>query len=201
MGAQKAANPAVKAAHSIEQRPVASLNSYERNARTHSPEQIAQLVASIQEFGFTNPVLIDETDTLIAGHGRLAAAQELGLDSVPCIVLDHLTPQQRRAYVIADNKLALNAAWDIGLLQSEIELLTDADFDIALLGFSDSELEGLASGGWDTDLQAAVDSHGENIDGIEGKIVVRCPSIDRDDLIDHLQRAIDESGIEGVSIA
>lgn len=201
MGDKKASVSTLKGAQSIEQRPVSSLQGYERNARTHSPEQVTQLVASIREFGFTNPILIDEADTVIAGHGRLAAAQELGLDSVPCIVLDHLTPQQRRAYVIADNKLALNAAWDIGLLQSEIELLTDADFDIALLGFSDSELEGLASGGWDSDLQAAVESHGENTDGIEGKIVVRCPSIDRDDLINHLQRAIDDSGIEGVSIA
>ena len=96
---------------------VSDVRGYERNARTHSTEQIDQIAASIREFGFTNPLLVDENGGIIAGHGRLAAAQRLGLDGVPCIVLAHLTDAQRRAYILADNKLALNAGWDEELLR------------------------------------------------------------------------------------
>ena len=96
----------------IVRRRCAALIPYARNARTHSDQQVAQIADSIREFGFTNPVLIDEEDGIIAGHGRVLAAHLLGLDEVPCIVLAHLSPTQRRAYVIADNKLALNAGWD-----------------------------------------------------------------------------------------
>lgn len=173
---------------------------YERNARTHNPEQVAQIAASIQEFGFTNPILVDKKDGIIAGHGRLLAAKDLGMAQVPVVVIDHLTPDQKRAYVLADNKLALNAGWDVDLLASEIEELQAVEFDLSLLGWSADELEGLAEDGWVTDIEGAVEKHGENTDGIEGKIVIRCQSLDRDDLINHLQRAIDESGIEGVAI-
>lgn len=186
-------------ARRIEMWPVTRLVPYERNARTHSPEQVAQIAASIREFGFTNPILVDSSDGIIAGHGRLAAAKDMGMTEVPVIVLDHLTAEQRRAYVIADNKLALNAGWDVDLLSQEIQWLSEVDFDISLLGFSDAEIEGLAADGWASDIET-VEKHKENTDGIEGKIVVRCPSLDRDDLINHLQRAIEESGIEGVSI-
>jgi ParB-like chromosome segregation protein Spo0J len=127
----------------LERWPIKRLVPYERNARTHSPEQLAQIAASIQEFGFTNPILVDGKDGIIAGHGRLAAAKDLGLTEVPVVVLDHLTPDQKRAYVLADNKLALNAGWDLSLLQAEISELGDMDFDLELLGFDEEELKGL----------------------------------------------------------
>jgi DNA modification methylase len=116
------------------------LKPYERNARTHSPEQVAQIAASIQEFGFTNPILVDGNDGVIAGHGRLEAARELGLTEVPVVVLDHLSPEQKRAYVLADNKLALNAGWDEELLRLELSDLQLEEFDLSLIGFSDDEL-------------------------------------------------------------
>lgn len=120
----------------------AALRGYDRNARTHSDEQVAQIAASIREFGFNNPILADETSTIIAGHGRLAAALRLGLDTVPVIVLAHLTPAQRRAYILADNKLAANAGWNKDLLRAELlELLPD--MDLALLGFSTADLQDL----------------------------------------------------------
>jgi len=117
-----------------------SLKSYAANSRTHSDEQIAQVVASIKEFGFTNPILIDGDNGVIAGHCRVEAAKQLGLDEVPCIVLDNLSEAQKRAYVIADNKLALNAGWDIGALQAEFEALKEVDFNLELTGFGLEEL-------------------------------------------------------------
>jgi hypothetical protein len=130
-------------AKTIELWPVDRLIPYERNARTHSPEQVAQIAASIQEFGFTNPILVDSDDGILAGHGRLAAAKDLAMDQVPVIVLDHLTPAQRRAYVLADNKLTLNAGWDEELLKMELAALNLADFDLSLLGWSEDELAGM----------------------------------------------------------
>ena len=127
----------------IEMWPLDRLRPYERNARTHSPEQVAQIVASIQEFGFTNPLLVDGSDGILAGHGRLAAAKDMGLAEVPVIVLDHLTPEQRRAYILADNQLALNAGWDAELLQMEVAALNLADFDLSLLGFDEDFIAGL----------------------------------------------------------
>jgi len=124
----------------IVRRRCAALIPYARNARTHSDQQVAQIAASIREFGFTNPVLIDEEDGIIAGHGRVLAAHLLGLDEVPCIVLAHLTPAQRRAYVLADNKLALNAGWDLEMLSLEIGELGEAGFDLSLTGFDEFEL-------------------------------------------------------------
>ena len=121
----------------VETIPVDLLIPYARNARTHSPEQVAQIARSITEFGFTNPILIDEGNGLIAGHGRLMAAKLLGLDTAPCIRLVGLTEAQRRAYVIADNKLALNAGWDEAMLQAEIDALADFEFDLSLIGFDD----------------------------------------------------------------
>ena len=127
----------------IEALPVTSLVPYAKNSRTHSDEQVAQVAASIKEFGFTNPILVDGDNVLIAGHGRLLAAQRLGLDEVPCIRLSHLTESQKRAYVIADNKLAMNAGWDDDLLMLEIGDLKDDGFDVSLTGFSEEELAGL----------------------------------------------------------
>lgn len=116
---------------------------YARNSRTHSDEQIAQIAASIREFGWTNPVLVDKNNTIIAGHGRVLAARRLGLEEVPTISLEHLTEAQVRAYVIADNKLALNAGWDEGLLASELENLKAEGFELAIVGFTEQELEEL----------------------------------------------------------
>lgn len=127
----------------IEIRAVADLIPYANNSRTHSDEQVAQIAASIREFGWTNPILIDGEDTIIAGHGRLLAARKLGMDEVPTIVLDHLTKAQQKALVIADNQLALNAGWNLDLLKIELQELDLEDFDLGLLGFDDKFLDGL----------------------------------------------------------
>jgi ParB-like chromosome segregation protein Spo0J len=127
----------------IETLNTADLIPYARNTRTHSDSQISQIAGSIREFGFTNPILIDADNGIIAGHGRVMAANKLGLDTVPCIRLDHLNDNQRRAYIIADNKLALNAGWDDEMLSLELEELVDLNFDITLLGFDDFELNDL----------------------------------------------------------
>ncbi len=119
---------------------VANLTQYSNNARTHSDAQIAQIAASIQQFGWTNPVLVDEQDVLIAGHGRLAAARQLGMDAVPAIVIEGLDDAQKRALRLADNKLALNASWSDDLLRTELSELRDVGFDLALTGFGDMEL-------------------------------------------------------------
>jgi DNA modification methylase len=127
----------------ISLRQVAALVPYARNSRTHSDAQVAQIAASIREFGWTNPVLIDGADGIIAGHGRLLAARKLGLTEVPCIVLDHLSETQKRALIIADNKLALNAGWDSEMLGLELQELAAEDFDMGLVGFTDDELAAL----------------------------------------------------------
>lgn len=127
-------------------RSIAGLVPYARNARTHSPEQVAQIAASIQEFGWTNPVLVDEHGGIIAGHGRVLAAQHLGMVDVPCIELRGLTEAQKRAYVLADNQLALNSGWDEALLAQEIDALKGLRFDLSVVGFSPAELESLIAG-------------------------------------------------------
>jgi len=119
---------------------VTDLIPYINNSRTHSDEQVKQIAASIKEFGFTNPILIDENKGVIAGHGRLLAAGKLALAEVPTIVLEGLTEAQRKAYVIADNKLALNAGWEVDLLKIELNNLDDLDFDLSILGFDEIEL-------------------------------------------------------------
>lgn len=127
----------------IKQISVDKLIPYATNSRTHSDEQVTQIAASIREFGFTNPILVNGENTIIAGHGRLMAAKKLGLKEVPAISLDHLSKAQQKALVIADNQLALNAGWDIDMLKAEIEGLKLDDFDINLLGFDDNFLDGL----------------------------------------------------------
>lgn len=128
-----------------ERRKVADLVPYARNARTHSPEQVAQIAASIKEWGWTTPVLVDEEGQIIAGHGRIMAARSLGIAEIPVLVAAGWTKAQKQAYVLADNKLALNAGWDNDLLKVEIAELKDIDFDIGLLGFSELELAALTS--------------------------------------------------------
>ena len=128
---------------SIEYKHVDDLIPYVNNSRTHSDEQVTQIAASIKEFNFTNPILVDEQGGIIAGHGRLMAAKKLKLEQVPTITLVGLSDAQRKAYVIADNKLALNAEWDFDLLKIEIESLQGDDFKLDLLGFDVDELNGI----------------------------------------------------------
>ena len=133
-------------ANKIEQWPTGKLLPYARNARTHSEEQVAQIAASIVEFGFTNPILAGSDGIIVAGHGRLTAAQKLGLEVVPVVVLDHLTPTQRRALIIADNRIAENAGWDDAMLRVELDSLRDDDFDLSLTGFDADALADLFEG-------------------------------------------------------
>jgi DNA modification methylase len=126
---------------SIEMLPVAGLRPYSGNARTHSRKQVRQIADSIQRFGFTNPVLVSDTGEIIAGHGRVMAAKELGMPAVPTLRLSHLSAEERRAYVLADNKLALNAGWDVEILAIELQALVDLDFDVTLTGFSLAEID------------------------------------------------------------
>lgn len=121
------------------------LEPWARNARTHSKKQVREIAESIRTFGFTNPVLVDADNTILAGHGRVEAARLLGMKTVPCLRLEHMTPEQKRAYVLADNKLALNAGWDDDILAGELQALmsSDLDFDIGVTGFSIPEIDGL----------------------------------------------------------
>lgn len=131
----------IKLPETVEHWELERLKPYERNARTHSFQQILEIAASIVEFGFTNPILIDPIGGIIAGHGRFEAARHLELKKVPVIILDGLSETQKRAYILADNKLALNAGWDLNLLKQEILALDEAEFDLKSVGFSDKELQ------------------------------------------------------------
>jgi ParB-like chromosome segregation protein Spo0J len=128
--------------------PIDQLRPWPRNARTHSRKQIKQIAESIRLFGFTNPVLIDGENSILAGHGRVEAARQLGMTAVPCLRVNHLSPAEKRAYVLADNKLALNAGWDEELLALELQELMDADieFDVGIMGFSIAEVDQLVEG-------------------------------------------------------
>jgi len=130
-------------AKQIEMVSVDTLIPYAKNARTHSDEQVAQIAGSIKEFGFNNPVLVDKDNSVIAGHGRLMAARKLGYKEVPVVKLEHLTESQRKAYILADNRIALNSGWDTSMLSLELQDLEDADFDLSLTGFDDKELDAL----------------------------------------------------------
>ena len=119
---------------------IEKLIPYVNNARTHSKEQITKLRSSLREFGFINPVIIDRDYNIIAGHGRVMAAKEENITEVPCVFVDHLTEAQKKAYIIADNRFALDAGWDEEMLKLEIEALQDMAFDLSLTGFDDAEL-------------------------------------------------------------
>ncbi len=154
---------ALKMADHIELRSVDELIPYNKNARMHSDAQVAQIAASITEFGFTNPVLVDGEKGIIAGHGRLMAAKRLNLKKVPVVILDHLTDTQKKAYIIADNKLAENASWNEELLASELADLKEDDFDLDLIGFEDQELERIFSSLYDKEE----DSESEKVPDVE----------------------------------
>lgn len=150
---------------------IARLRANPRNARTHSRRQIKQIAASIEQFGFTNAVLISDDDEIIAGHGRVEAAKLLGFERVPTVRLSHLTPAQRRAYAIADNKLALNAGWDQELLAIELQGLIDIDFDIDLTGFALAEIDLLLDEAQESSLNVRADD-GDDLPRADGKPAV-----------------------------
>ena len=133
--------------------PLSKLVPYVNNARTHSPEQLTKLRSSLREFGFINPVIIDRDFNVIAGHGRIAAAKEEGITEVPCVFVDYLTEAQKKAYILADNRMALDAGWDEELLRIEIESLQGADFDVSLTGFGEDEIADLFSGDGEKDVK------------------------------------------------
>jgi ParB-like chromosome segregation protein Spo0J len=149
-------------------RKVIDLIPYVNNSRTHSDEQINQVASSIKEFGFTNPILIDDDNGVIAGHGRLLASKKLNLDEVPCIILRGLTEAQKKAYVIADNKIGLNSDWNYEKLSLELEGLGELDFDIDLLGFSEIELETILPD--DIDLSILDELDDEEVEDLESNV-------------------------------
>ena len=155
----------------IEQVKIDKLIPYARNSRTHSDAQVAQIAASIKEFSFTNPVLIDETGSIIAGHGRVMAARKLAITDVPCVRLTHLTEAQKRAYIIADNKLALNGGWDDKMLAVELADLKDMGFDLDLIGFSTDEIKLLFG-----NLDDVLDDLRKPIDEIRNLLMIECQS-------------------------
>ena len=162
------------ASQKIENIATAELIPYARNSRTHSDEQVAQIMASIREFGFCNPVLIDAEGTIIAGHGRVMAATRMKLETVPCLRLSHLTEAQRRAYVIADNRIALSSSWNTELLSNELSDLHADDFDLGLLGFDPDELANML----EFEVRASdeePDSSAKEIDPDDFEMQATCP--------------------------
>ena len=174
----------MKRSLAVDWRPVTSITPYARNSRTHSDEQVAQIAASIKEFGWTNPILLDETGGIIAGHGRLLAAQRMGQTTVPTITLDGLTDAQRRAYVIADNKLALNSGWDVDALKVELQDIDGEGFDLTLTGFGVGELASMFD---EPDFAPGSEDDQGRLDQLAPKMV-NCPHCGQDfDLREHGQ--------------
>ena len=152
----------------IQYKATEDLIPYARNSRTHSAEQVAQIAASIREFGWTNPILIDGDNGIIAGHGRVLAAHKLGESQVPTIELSHMSDIQKRAYIIADNKLALNAGWDNDMLALEIDDLKEAGYDIGLTGFNIDEISAL------NENENINNDHKEPIDESRNLLMIEC---------------------------
>jgi len=169
----------------IEYKKTGDLIPYINNSRTHSEQQVAQVASSIKEFGFTNPILIDEDGGIIAGHGRLQASQLLGLTDVPTITLNGLSEAQKKAYVIADNQLALNADWDIDALKVEVSRLSELDFDLDLLGFDDDMLQNLTDT-FEPNFDPATEEEQGQLDELDPKWV-DCP---------HCGKEFDLRGVE-----
>jgi len=151
---------------------VESLIPYARNARTHSDEQVDKIAASIREFGFLNPIIIDGDNGIIAGHGRLMAAKKIGLDEVPTVEADHLTDAQKRAYILADNRLALDAGWDDELLRVEFAELDDVGFDLDLTGFTPDEIAAYSG---EINFEPGTEDDQGKLDELEPKWV-SCPN-------------------------
>jgi ParB-like chromosome segregation protein Spo0J len=167
-----------KKKYKITWRKTDDLIPYARNARVHSDEQVAQIAASISEFGWTNPILLDGDNGVIAGHGRLMAARKLGHKEVPTIDLHGLTDAQKRAYIIADNKTALNASWDFDMLTVEFEELAGMDFDLGLTGFNDGEVKEIIAIGT-ADFEPGTEDDQSQLDELSPKIVT-CPHCKKD---------------------
>ena len=167
---------------------------YARNSRTHSADQINKIAASIQEFGFLNPIIIDGDNGIIAGHGRVLAAQKLGMGELPVIEAKHLTEAQKRAYVIADNRLALDAGWDDEMLRVEFDELADLGFDLTLTGFTLAEVDALGES-WDSDIDVT-EKHGENLDGISTFLKLKIDPDDETQAKEVLTNALDQAGVE-----
>lgn len=158
-------NPADK----VEKWNIDKLIPYAKNSRTHSEAQVAQIAASMKEWGWTNPILVDEAGQIIAGHGRVLAARKLGVKEIPVMIAEGWSDTKKKAYVIADNKLALNSGWDNELLKLEIEELKDVDFDIELLGFSDIEINSLQA-----NFEPSSEEDQGRLDELEPKWI-KCP--------------------------
>jgi ParB-like chromosome segregation protein Spo0J len=166
---------------------------YARNARTHSDTQISQIAASIKEFGWTNPILIDGENGVIAGHGRLLAAQKLGLAEVPVIQLNGLTETKKRAYILADNKIAINSGWDTEMLGLELKEL-GSEIDLTLAGFSSGEIDSMLEDGWDSDIDA-LNSTEANLDGIRERIVIQLDGTFVEEVTNKIKAYCDEHAI------
>lgn len=173
----------------IEVKKISDLLPYARNSRTHSDYQINQIASSIKEFGFTNPVLITKEGEIIAGHGRVLAAMRLTMEEVPCITLDHLTDNQRRAYVIADNQLALNAGWDYEMLKLEVDYLREESFDVDILGLPSFDFSS-------EPIVNDIDSQESNLDGITVTIKVKCDQAIKDDVEIKIKEALEDMEVE-----
>jgi ParB-like chromosome segregation protein Spo0J len=177
---------------------VESLIPYARNSRTHSDAQVTKIAASIKEFGFLNPVIIDKDSGIVAGHGRVMAAKKLGMVDVPVIQADHLTDAQRRAYVIADNRLALDAGWDDDMLKIEFDELKDLDFNLDVIGFDAEEIN-LLFNGWDSDIKSINEI--ESIDSVaKEKIIIKCNQEEHEMLREKITNLIDDLGLHSVEV-
>ncbi len=192
------ATPPATAGLSIEYRALATLAPYERNARTHSAAQVAQIAASIKEFGFTNPLLIGEAGDLIAGHGRLAAAHLLEMATVPVIVLRGLSDAQRKALRIADNRLPLSAGWDEALLAAEIEDLKLEEYNLDVMGFDAAELEHVLNG-WAPNMDAINKTPAENA-AMLATIKVKCFQSVAGIVSEAVKAAVDALSLDGVTV-
>lgn len=173
---------------------------YARNSKRHDERQISLIASSIREFGFNNPVLIDRSNGIIAGHGRVLAAQKLGMPEVPCIRLDHLTEIQKRAYIIADNRLSeVGGGWDEEMLKVELaELMESPEVEVSLTGYSEDEVKVLLDG-WTPDFKK-VDQTEENLDGIQAKIILSVPQERREEYIKDLKDWIIDKGFSDITI-
>lgn len=176
----------------VQYRKVEDLIPYARNARTHSDEQIARIAGSIKEFGWTSPILVDGENGIIAGHGRLAAARKLGMTEVPVIELFGLSESKKRAYILADNKLALDAGWDDDLLRVEIEDLKDEGFDLAMTGFSEGELDTIING-WESDID---DPSMKDEPDSDRKITLKVDPTDYEFAKEAVTNALEQAGID-----
>lgn len=181
--------------------PVKSLIPYAGNSRVHTEEKIDRLVRSIQALGtWTNPIIANsKTKQILAGHARLRAALKMGLAKVPVLEVGHLTEAQQRAYVIADNKLTVDATWDMETLKAEFGAIKELGADPTMTGFSLEEIESIETG-WAPDFGSGDKADGEHDEGLRGRVVVTCNAQDKPDVVSTLQRALKDSGIEGVEV-